>query len=239
MLETIYGSAIVPDMRDEDVRRVLLDRLNTDCLVDPTTIVVEELGLRSGFVRADVAVVNGCLKGYEIKSDSDTLRRLARQSHVYCKVFDTMTLVVGESHFRAAESIIPIWWGIEIAVWNSAADQLELSPFRAERENCDVEASELVQLLWRDEALDILLRFDAHLGVRNKPRKYVWQALVDTLELSVLKSIVRDTLKRRKGWRVVAGQTQYGVTSQPCAKSSDYPSPLFRPRIRRYSNRPN
>ena len=45
-------------MRDADVRRVLLDRLNALYGTDPTTIVVKELGLQRGSVRADVAVVN-------------------------------------------------------------------------------------------------------------------------------------------------------------------------------------
>ena len=37
----------------------------------PHTLVLNELGLRHGKCRADIAVVNGSLTGYEIKSDDD------------------------------------------------------------------------------------------------------------------------------------------------------------------------
>jgi hypothetical protein len=54
-------------------------------------IIIDELGLCRGTVRVDIAVVNGVLKGYEIKGDQDTLRRLASQAATYNRIFDTMT----------------------------------------------------------------------------------------------------------------------------------------------------
>jgi pseudouridine-5'-phosphate glycosidase len=102
-------------MRDGEVRQVLRERLNAIYGAEPTTIIVEELGLRCGAVRADLAVVNGRLKGYEIKSERDTLTRLARQCEVYSKVFDTVTIVVAERHLHGAVDVVPEWWGIDIA----------------------------------------------------------------------------------------------------------------------------
>src|SRR4029077_13805561 len=61
----------------------------------------------------DVAVVNGALDGFELKSDRDRLDRLARQSEIYGAVFDRMTLVVGPRHERQAARMIPDWWGLE------------------------------------------------------------------------------------------------------------------------------
>ena len=49
----------------------------------PDTLVVDELGLKHGKCRADIAVINGHLIGYEIKSDDDSLHRLARQVEAY------------------------------------------------------------------------------------------------------------------------------------------------------------
>lgn len=60
---------------------------------DPNTLVVDELGLRHGAPRADIAVVNGHLLGIEIKSDADTLSRLGSQVDCYSAVFDRAVLV--------------------------------------------------------------------------------------------------------------------------------------------------
>ena len=226
-------------MRDGDVRRVLLGRLNVTYGVDPTTIVVEELGLCRGTVRADVAVVNGCLKGYEIKSDKDTLKRLSRQSEVYNKVFDTVTLVVGESHLNQAKDVVPSWWGIETAHSDEPSSSVYLASFRSEGPNPGIEPLDLVQLLWRDEVLGLLSRADPSRRIASKPRKYLWQALVDLLPLEQLKDVVRETLKSRTRWRAGAERTPGDEMSQPSAKSSGCQFQQTRSRSRRYIHRPN
>lgn len=48
------------------------------------TLVIDELGLAHAKARVDVAVINGCLHGYEIKSAQDTLDRLAGQLTHWC-----------------------------------------------------------------------------------------------------------------------------------------------------------
>jgi len=101
-------------MRDPDVRRVLMQALVARYAGETDTIVVEELGLCRGSVRADIAVVNGLMKGFEIKSDRDTLQRLLTQATVYSRVFDTATLVAAERHVAEAMVALPAWWGIEV-----------------------------------------------------------------------------------------------------------------------------
>lgn len=86
---------------DADVRRALRRQLAQDHH-PPATRIIEELGLDEGSVRIDVAVVNGRLLGYEIKSDRDTLDRLREQACVYCSVFDEVVLVAGKRHRAAA-----------------------------------------------------------------------------------------------------------------------------------------
>ena len=77
--------------------------------------IFEELGVRHGAARIDIAVINGFMHGYEIKSDSDTLERLPGQMNEFNAVFDKMTLVVGKRHLYDAINIIPDWWGIIVA----------------------------------------------------------------------------------------------------------------------------
>ena len=63
-------------MRDRDVRQALLAHLAELHAGDPDTRIVEEMGVWCGTARIDVAVVNGELCGFELKSERDTLERL-------------------------------------------------------------------------------------------------------------------------------------------------------------------
>ncbi len=63
-------------MRDRDVRQALRRKVLRDHIGDSSTLVLDELGLRHGTCRVDIAVVNSLLHGYEIKSDADNLARL-------------------------------------------------------------------------------------------------------------------------------------------------------------------
>jgi hypothetical protein len=139
-------------MRDADIRRVLRQELDRSFNTDATRII-EELGLCRGTVRVDIAVVNGILKEYEIKSEQDTLTRLSAQAATYNRIFDTMTVVVAERHLRAAAVLIPSWWGIQVASCR-AAPLLNIEQVRGESTNPSIDPGSLVQLLWRTKRLN-------------------------------------------------------------------------------------
>ena len=82
---------------------------------NPATVVVDELGLQHGRFRADIAVVNGHLAGFEIKSDFDRLSRLPSQAEGYSSVFDQVTLILTDRHAAEAKNLIPDWWGLVCA----------------------------------------------------------------------------------------------------------------------------
>ena len=69
-------------MRDPEIRRQLRCRLEQEFGNDANALILDELGVCCGRVRADMAVVNGELKGFEIKSDQDTLLRLRSQVEI-------------------------------------------------------------------------------------------------------------------------------------------------------------
>jgi hypothetical protein len=209
-------------MRDVDIRAALRRHLAAACADDPTTLILDELGVCSGSVRVDMAVVNGALKGFEIKSDSDTLDRLANQANAYNKVFDTLSVVVEKRHLSKVRSMVPAWWGIHIANAreNGAVD---LESVRRERLNHRIDAASLVQLLWRDETLALLQSIGAGVGIRKKPRRYLWEALTTSVALVELREMVRRQLKSRQGWRSVSPPTQGDAKSQPSSKLSDSP----------------
>jgi hypothetical protein len=91
-------------MRDRDVRKALHHTVLKEHHGDTNTLVLDELGLRHGAVRVDVAVVNGHLHGFEIKGDSGTLDRLPSQVAINNAVLDRAMLVVGERASPARRS---------------------------------------------------------------------------------------------------------------------------------------
>ena len=102
-------------MNDEQIRRQFHRKRLRRHHDDSETVVVDELGLKHGRCRADIAVINGHFIGYEIKSDNDSLRRLPEQIDVYSAVFDRASVIVGEKHACAVKSLIPGWWGLILA----------------------------------------------------------------------------------------------------------------------------
>ncbi len=177
-------------MRDRDLRAALLRR----------ALILQELGLRHGAARVDVAVVNGLLHGYELKSDSDSLGRLARQAVVYGSVLDRVTLVVGQRHAEAATRMIPDWWGLQVAEMGPRGGVL-FSSVRRTRNNPSQDVVAVAKLLWREEALKLLQQLGAAEGFMSKPRAAIYARLAEVADPDAIRARVRDRLRNRTGWR--------------------------------------
>lgn len=162
--------------------------------------IFEELGVRHGTARIDLAIVNGIMCGYEIKSDKDTLDRLPEQVKEFSAVFDKITLIVGKRHLYQAMHIIPDWWGVKIAKVNTN-NQVVFQTIRRPGKNKKQNILSIAQLLWRKEALQILEEKNKADDVRNKPRKFIYEKLTNTLDDKTLKKQVSSMLIFREGWR--------------------------------------
>lgn len=187
-------------MRELDVRQALhKTEVRRILEQEPASLVVDELGLFEGKYRIDVAVINGKLHGYEIKSRMDNLDRLPTQQESFSRIFDRMTLVADEKHVAKAVTIVPPWWGLIAVSFRDGAPYLnEIWP---SRQNLNVEPHALCQLLWREEALQLLRDIGLASGVRTKSRKLMWKLLAKVLEPDELKQAVHRILKARQGWR--------------------------------------
>lgn len=208
------------DMTDSDIRDVLNCKLRSE--KGAASVLVEELGLCQGDVFVDVAVVDRRLEGYEIKSDQDTLRRLERQRAVYSKVLASATLVLAEKHLRAARKVVPRWWGIFLAL-PLEDGSLKLTTIREPRSNPAVDPGALVQLLWRDEALNILRRLGKAKGVATKPRRAIWRRILEEFPVDELQKVVCDQIKRRGDWRSASTRTRCGDSYPPVSRRWDSP----------------
>jgi hypothetical protein len=186
-------------MRDSDVRRAVRTSLLVEHAHDmERTRIIEEMGVWSGSVRIDLAVINGDLSGYELKSDRDTLERLPFQRDLYSRVFDFVHLIVGQRHVEKARPMLPEWWGIRVAVMKDG--DVDIVPYRAAKRNPSPDPYLIAQLLWKDEAIKVLGAFGLAKGWRSKKIKLIHQRLAREIPLNELQEHVRSALKERSKW---------------------------------------
>jgi hypothetical protein len=205
-------------MKDRDVRVALLARVGAEH-AGTETMIIEELGLCHGDSRVDVAVVNSMIHGYEIKSESDTLARLPSQIGFYNAVLDRATLVVSERHRRHAESVVPPWWGLILAVPGCSGGGADMVPIRADVVNPAVDPRAQVQLLWRNEALAALEEIGSSRGLERSPRAVLYERLVELLPAADISDLVRSAMKTRARWRPAALRASGGDSSPPSSRS--------------------
>lgn len=162
--------------------------------------IIEELGVSHGTARVDIAVVNGVMHGYEIKSDQDTLGRLPEQMEAFNRVFDKMTLVVGKTHLYNAINIVPDWWGVMVAKID-AEGSVVFNVIRKGETNKEQNLVAMARLLWRDEALKILEEAGAANGFHSKTRDNIYEKLSAIFDQKTLGRKVRETIFVRTEWR--------------------------------------
>jgi hypothetical protein len=194
---------------DLEIRTNLIQLLKLQYANDYETCVFNEFGIRHGLVRADIAVINGVMHGYEFKSELDSLYRLPVQASVYSSVFDLMTLVVAKQHVKKALAIIPKWWGVEV-VGRDSSGNLNFNPKRKPRFNRSVDPLSVSKLLWREEALGILEKLNLDRGFRSKPRAAIYNKMIEVFNLRDLCAEVRKCLRSRVSWKFDELQTLCG-----------------------------
>lgn len=194
---------------DRNIRSLLVDSFyNIEEYVNQDTIVVNEMDICSGLTRADVAVINGKLHGYEIKSKQDNLERLPQQVESYCQVFDTMTIVAFENHIDKIKEIIPSWWGIKSV--SEKEGQIRIKNVRKGRLNKTVDMQSVAMLLWREEMIELLTVYgNVTKGYMSKTRSQLSEMIIANVQPEIIADYVRATLKSRKDWKAERLQ-------QPC-----------------------
>ncbi len=192
---------------DSDIRSLLLNSfLEVDEFIsEEDTVVIHELDVCSGISRVDIAVINGKLHGYEIKSMQDNLDRLPFQIESYNQVFDTMTIVAYEDHIKKIKTIVPKWW--EIKCVSSKEDKFIMKTVRQGKQNSNINVYNVAMLLWKDEMIDLLLTHgDIIKGYRSKTRNDLAKMIEQHVSYHDVLDYVRHTLKYRQGWRAASLQ---------------------------------
>jgi hypothetical protein len=180
------------------------------------TLVIDELGLNHGKCRADIAVVNGQFVGYEIKSNNDSLRRLEEQVKSYNAVFDKVSIIVGDRYIKSIQNYIPEWWGIIVSIRGSRG-AVNFNIVRKAQINKNIDPISIAQLLWRNEAIEILRQKKLPSRILRQPRAILYEHLADKLDICELRKFIREYFKRRKNWRCPELPLRRGGSYQPAA----------------------
>jgi hypothetical protein len=185
-------------MKDVDIREPFIEKI-VKINQGHDYRIIPEMAVCDGLSRVDIAVANGNLYGYEIKSDADTLDRLPQQQEFYNKTFDKVFIVVGNKYVSIIEDYIPDWWGIYVAYYDKKQNVIIKQKKRG-RKNHSVNAESLLELLWRDE-IENLLKIHGFKGLSSKNRRILRKMALDKFSLQEIKDYTRETLKQRKDWR--------------------------------------
>jgi hypothetical protein len=192
-------------LTDVKIRRVIYSKIIPGIVAGTPSRIVNEMKVCSGDARVDIAVINGKLHGFEIKSETGTLDGLQGQISACNRIFDTMTVVCGKKHLEEIVGIIPDWWGVYSAGLFFAS--VQLAKIRPAETNPHVSGLALAQLLWKSELVALLADAGVKRDVLRKPRGELWKMVSETFSTAALQSKVREILKVRECWRLDLQQT--------------------------------
>ncbi|MGY4629107.1 hypothetical protein ACVWY3_006863 [Bradyrhizobium sp. USDA 4486] len=150
---------------------------------------------RAGVCKADIVILNGTATVYEIKSERDSLARLANQVENYKRVFASVNVIASEGHVPGVLTVVPEDVGVmclsksqRISTVRNAID----SPERI----CPVTVFESLRSA---EAAAILKALDVPVSeVPNTQRHATMRKLFESLKPAELHGEMVRTLKRTR-----------------------------------------
>ncbi|MDG9883523.1 MULTISPECIES: sce7726 family protein [Pseudomonas] len=183
------------------IRDNLKGWVTTHLSKDVNDVLIEELGFvnrQEGrsidmTFRADLAVANGRLVAFEIKSGADTLKRWPSQCDAYFNVFDEVWLCTHGRHLEKALEVTPKGVGILVA-----DDLGGLVLLRNAKPNRQANAYDLTGLLWREE-LDALCEQNGIVVKKKETKAEVRGKVSGSVPIDSIRSCVLACLKDRKG----------------------------------------
>ena len=157
---------------------------------------------RVGRCKADVVILNGTGTVYEIKSERDSLRRLARQIDAFSRVFATVNVIVGENHLRVVKASVPDHVGIMVL-----SDRYQVSTLKAAIDDPErTDTAAIFDTINQREAGFILKAAGKILpDVPNTQRYAALRKLFITLDSETAHRGMVDCLKRTRNLRPLSG----------------------------------
>ena len=183
-------------LRDADIRVALHRELAHEGEAKDQ-LVVNELTVAMGISKLDVAVINGRLDGYEIKSDRDSLARLDSQIRQFEQICDRLTVVATERHHARIAASVPSWCGVVVA--HAERETITFSPIQQACENPNWDVLALMLLLWQTETVHLAHRLGFH-APRTMPKGLIHTQLAQRIPHDILRTHVLTCLRERSTW---------------------------------------
>ena len=187
-------------MSESDIRSALHSKRLRHHKLHPDTLVINELGLAHARSRIDVAVINGHIHGYEIKSAQDNLGRLNKQLEIYQQALHKLTIVAASKHVMRIQSDVPDWCGIIEAKQGPRRGVL-LKTVRPAKLNPSTTQVMVAHLLWRAEALKLLMELGYAPKELRFPRRRLYEMLCEALTPQEVTRGIRQSMACRQTWR--------------------------------------
>lgn len=179
-------------LNEASIKAAVIDRLYESGALDDA-VLINEMVYANWTRRADLAVANGHLHAFEVKSDVDSLRRLEGQVSIYLERFDQLTLVVTPKFLDQVLTMIPT----AVAVWKAEETEsgVLITAVRDGKREKVVDKEVLTDYLHRNE----LYRFLCEQGVvvRSNQTRGSLVSLVLGQPTSKLRAYVLRALKAR------------------------------------------
>jgi hypothetical protein len=190
---------------DHDIRNALHAKRLGHLKSSGDVLVVDELGLAHAKSRIDVAVINGCVHGYEIKSAQDTLARLPSQLGTYRETLERLTVVCASKHVKGVIRLTPEWCGI-IEARQGARGAIHFHSVRRTLKNPELQPCMLAHLLWHSEAVSLLSHFKLPPRELRRPRKHLYTMIAELMTPKEITASIRHFMGLRPTWR---GQQEF------------------------------
>ncbi|SET06348.1 hypothetical protein SAMN03159342_01190 [Pseudomonas sp. NFPP04] len=189
-------------------------------------VLINEMVFSHGARRADLAVVNGNLHAFEIKSDLDTLRRLEGQVSDYSSRFDKLILVVSEKFVEHA-----LQSNEKIGVWKASLDlngKVRLQVIRPGRLDRVRDVGFLCDFLLKSELIDLVRAHKKYTYLSRLSRENL-----TALALDIPISIIRDFMLRAIKLRYEKTSSLFFATCSDGVVSPNEMDNLSRSKVRR------
>ncbi len=178
-------------MNDPAIRQLLLKHLAQRKWFEKEHFA-EEVALQNGLVRADVVVCSNRLECFEIKSKSDTLKRLVPQGWQYGLSFDHVNLVCATKHLLKAQDLVPDWWGIY-----EVTDCAKLRLIRRASKNPEVSVAGMVDILQNSESIELLCKTGINRSVKSLSHNMLRDIIDENFSIAEVRDWVKTCLQKR------------------------------------------
>ncbi len=186
---------------DKDIRAYFHKKKLRHANENPNTLVIDELGLLNGSSRVDIAVFNGTLHGYEIKSAKDNLLRLDIQLSAYRESLQKITYIAAPNHIEQLEKLLPSWCGLIVATQGKRGS-IHFKTLRLTKYNPEIKSDKLAHLLWKDEAQSLLKQAGYNSKAVSGNRKDLYKLIGAEFSVESLFCHIKTQLMLRENWRV-------------------------------------